>query len=115
MATLPVEANEGKHPHCCRPFTRNNVTLDDEEESSEDDEEEEGDQKQVPGRRLSNLATAMRSSISTIGGRLVNGLRKPSDASLLASRLRCDFNQLSIKVPGCHGNSVFKFEILEGE
>ena len=27
----------------------------------------------------------------------------------------CNFDEAVIKIPGCHGNSVFKFEILEGE
>jgi len=27
----------------------------------------------------------------------------------------CNFEETTVKIPGCHGNSVFKFEILEGE
>jgi hypothetical protein len=27
----------------------------------------------------------------------------------------CNFEETVVKIPGCHGNSVFKFEILEGE
>ncbi len=27
----------------------------------------------------------------------------------------CNFEDLSIKIPGCHGNSVIKFELLDGE
>jgi hypothetical protein len=27
----------------------------------------------------------------------------------------CNFEDETVKIPGCHGNSVFKFEIMEGE
>ena len=30
-------------------------------------------------------------------------------------KMICHFEDVVVKIPGCHGNSVIKFEILEGE
>ena len=32
-----------------------------------------------------------------------------------SSKKMCDFKDEKVKIPGCHGNSVVQFEILEGE
>lgn len=58
----------------------------------------------------------VRSSITKMGESLVNGvLRRSSDAGALSKRLQANFNNLMVKIPGCHGNSVFKFEVFDGE
>ena len=62
-----------------------------------------------------NIMRRVRTSISKMGATIVNGLRRSSDASALTKRLQVNFNNLMVKIPGCHGNSVFKFEVFDGE
>lgn len=63
-----------------------------------------------------SIIRKVRNSISHFGEKVSNGLmRRSSEASSLSQRLCCNFNDLMVKIPGCHGNSVFKFEILDGE
>lgn len=40
---------------------------------------------------------------------------KASMATVTEPKMICHFEDVVIKIPGCHGNSVIKFEIFEGE
>lgn len=52
-------------------------------------------------------------------GRLFSGftLKKPRKTPhfVALEKLSCDLSSLTINIPGCHGNSVIKFEIFDGE
>lgn len=56
-------------------------------------------------RQTLNFALQIGTSVVT---------RRPSKIDR-SGRLMCCFDDVAVKIPGCHGNSVVKFEIFDGE
>eukprot|EP01036_Dinobryon_divergens_P024029 gene24029-32438_t len=66
------------------------------------------------GLLLNRASHMVRKSIQSIGS-LVSRASISHSGRPESSRKMCDFKDEKVKIPGCHGNSVVQFEILEGE
>lgn len=101
-------------------FTRNNST---------DHGDDDGDTNTVStnneGRKrtsmlFSNLPSARSTRASVVRSTINFALKlrsmvQKTQANNVKLDCMCNFEETEVKIPGCHGNSVFKFEILEGE
>ena len=65
---------------------------------------------------LNRASTLVRNSFNRLSvlTSFVKGDQNGSEASSASMKKMCDFEDEKIKIPGCHGNSIIKFDILEG-
>lgn len=102
------------------------------EDEDEDEEEEEDDAEDDSNNKMQNAngsepVDVVTSPIQHRASRL-NVMRQTFNFAMKlgasinsqkkkekSTRILCNFEDETIKIPGCHGNGVFKFEILDGE
>jgi hypothetical protein len=89
----------------------------DEQESSQEQQTSNPEERKrsflFSGSNRPTGAGVMRSTINF--ALKLRSMVQKTQASPVKLDCVCNFDETVIKIPGCHGNSVFKFEILEGE
>eukprot|EP01038_Epipyxis_sp_PR26KG_P004704 gene4704-6604_t len=60
-----------------------------------------------------SLGVGIRNTFSFIGNTMT--MQKRSSGVNSIPRMVCNFEDATVKIPGCHGNSVLKFEIMEND
>jgi len=69
----------------------------------------------APTFLLMRASSLVRSSLRRIQFPAPRSSIKTNEDDVSQVKRMCDFEGETVRIPGCHGNSVIKFEILEGE
>lgn len=105
--------NNNNNPHA----THNSSNITNSKQLNSDDESDSKDTSDIFYESQHKSAASMRNTVvrNTLAFAFgISALGKQSSVRK-KTKVVCNFEDETFKIPGCHGNSVFKFEVFDGE